>query len=420
MKKLTILITLFLIVSSLAFAQISISNYNFTYTQDFNSLASTGTNIIWTDNATITGWYSSRITYDAGTGNSNTGALYSFGSTGSSDRALGSMPTNGTGDIFSGVRFTNNTGQTITTIPISYIGEQWRTAGNQTQKLDFQYQIGNAGTITNITSGTWTDVDALDFTGPIASTPPSALDGNASANRVSLSSTLSITVLSGQEIWFRWMNLNASSKDHGLGIDDFVFNPAGGSLPVELASFSAILFENSVKLVWRTETEVSNYGFEIERLQDYKIEKLQDWNKIGFLQGYGNSNSPKDYSFMDNSVSAGKYSYRLKQIDTDGQYEYSKVIEIDLGSSTIFELNQNYPNPFNPETTIRFALSESGNIKLTIYNIVGEQVAVLVDDFKEKGVHTFNFDASSLNSGIYVYKIEANGFAQARKMTLVK
>ena len=183
-------------------------------------------------------------------------------------------------------------------------------------------------------------------------------------------------------------------------------------LPAELSFFSAIILDNSVKLNWRTETEVSNYGFEVE--------KLQDWSKIGFVQGHGNSNSPKDYSFLDENVSGGKYSYRLKQIDTDGQFEYSKVVEVDLGSLPKFELSQNYPNPFNPSTTISFSLPQSGNVKLTVYNLLGEQVAELVNEFREAGVHTINFTASNFNSGLYIYKIEASDFVQARKMTLIK
>ena len=195
-----------------------------------------------------------------------------------------------------------------------------------------------------------------------------------------------------------------------------------GVLPVELYSFSAIVMDNAVKLNWRTETEVSNYGFEVEKLQDYPAsgKKLQDWNKIGFVQGHGNSNSPKDYTFLDKMYSGGKYSYRLKQIDTDGQFEYLKVVEVDLGSPTKFELSQNYPNPFNPSTTISFSLPQSGNVKLTVYNLLGEQVAELVNGFRESGVHTINFTASNLNSGLYIYKIEANGVVQSKKMTLVK
>lgn len=136
---------------------------------------------------------------------------------------------------------------------------------------------------------------------------------------------------------------------------DLVVNPP---LPVELSSFSAVILDGGIKLKWRTETEVSNYGFEIERLRDPRINEFQDWVTVAFVPGNGNSNSPKEYSFIDNNISTGKYSYRLKQIDTDGEFEYSKVIEININSPNCFELSQNYPNPFNPVTTIRFSLPE--------------------------------------------------------------
>ncbi len=202
-------------------------------------------------------------------------------------------------------------------------------------------------------------------------------------------------------------------------------------LPVELASFSASVLDNSIKLIWRTDTEVNNYGFEIERTSPFPSpyqgeggEAGRGWVKLGFVQGHGNSNSPKEYSFIDGSLSGGKYSYRLKQIDTDGNFEYSKVIEVDLGSPGKMELSQNYPNPFNPSTTIRFSLPQSGDVKLTVYNIIGEMVVQLFNGFKEAGIHTFNFNAEStnggLNSGFYIYKLEANGLVQSRKMILLK
>ena len=152
---------------------------------------------------------------------------------------------------------------------------------------------------------------------------------------------------------------------------------------------------------------------------------MTGWDKIGFVNGNGNSNSPKNYSFDDNNVTAGKYSYRLKQIDNDGQFEYSKTIEVDLGAPKKFELSQNYPNPFNPTTTIKFNLPEAGNVKLTLFNILGQEIKTLVNEFKESGVHTINFDASELNSGIYIYKLEAGSsqgqaFTQTRKMNLIK
>jgi len=141
---------------------------------------------------------------------------------------------------------------------------------------------------------------------------------------------------------------------------------------------------------------------------------------VGFVNGNGNSNSPKNYSFVDDKVTAGKYSYRLKQVDNDGQFEYSKAIEVDFGAPKEFELSQNYPNPFNPTTTIRFSLPEAGSVKLKLYDILGQEIKALVDEFKESGIHTVSFDASDLNSGLYIYKLEANGFTQVRKMTLIK
>jgi len=193
-------------------------------------------------------------------------------------------------------------------------------------------------------------------------------------------------------------------------------------LPVELSSFTAkVLKSSGVKLDWRTETEVSNFGFEVERLQDYNIEKLQDWEKIGFVEGSGNSNSPKDYSFTDN-VMGGKYSYRLKQIDTDGQFEYSKVIEVDAGNIPGgFVLEQNYPNPFNPSTTIKFALAETQTAKLIIYDVLGNEVAIPFNGIAEGGkVYETEFNGEHFSSGIYFYRLETDTEVQNRKMILIK
>jgi photosystem II stability/assembly factor-like uncharacterized protein len=190
-------------------------------------------------------------------------------------------------------------------------------------------------------------------------------------------------------------------------------------LPVELSSFTAYVIGNAVKLSWETKTEVNNYGFELERSKMFDA-KSETWEKIGFINGNGNSNSPKSYFYEDKNVTAGKYSYRLKQIDNDGQFEYSKIIEVNLSLPVKFELSQNYPNPFNPVTTIRFSLPQSGNVKLTVFNILGEEVTQLVNGFKEAGVHAINFNAENFNSGLFIYKMEANGFVQSRKMLLVK
>lgn len=199
------------------------------YTQEFNALATTGTGTAntWVDNTTLTGWYASRATYNAGTGSNNAGSLYSFGaSTGGTvtERALGSVASDGIGSIGFGVRLQNTAGVTLENFVVSYIGEQWRNGGNNTQQsLTFWYQIGSNLTNPDPNSNIgWTAVTALDFTGPIALSGTAALDGNAAANRVELSATLSgVSLAPNQELFLRWVDVNDAGSDHGLAIDSF-------------------------------------------------------------------------------------------------------------------------------------------------------------------------------------------------------
>ena len=210
-------------------------------TENFDSLASTGTSITWVDNSTIPGWYSSRTTYNSGTGSSNTGAIYSFGVAGTNpvtDRALGSVASGGTGTIFQAAKLTNNTGTTITSLDISYVGEQWRNGGNTTpHTLTFQYQVANAGVIAgaNTPSSGWTTFTPLSFTGPIATATAAALDGNEAANRIAISATLPVTANAGQEIWLRWQDPDDAGNDHGLALDDFSVTANG--IPGDAAPF---------------------------------------------------------------------------------------------------------------------------------------------------------------------------------------
>ena len=171
-------------------------------------------------------------------------------------------------------------------------------------------------------------------------------------------------------------------------------------LPVELSSFTLKQMADKIQLNWVTKTEVNNYGFNVER----RINE-GEWNSIGFVEGHGNSNSPKEYGYSDKDLFAGgsKFQYRLKQVDTDGQFEYSDVVEVEV-VPTQFELSQNYPNPFNPSTTIRFSLPQVSQIKLTLYNMIGEQVATLAEGTYETGNHKITFDASNLSSGTYIYR----------------
>lgn len=200
------------------------------YTQNFNTLATSGTTNTWTDDSTLSGWYSNRTVYIADAGLNTTGGLHSHGTGTATERALGSIGSNSVTVVYYGARFTNNTGLSIVSLTVNYTGEQWRNGGNTTQhKLDFAYQVG--ATVMDITAGAWTDVDSLDFTGPIATSTSAALDGNASANQASLSQTFNVTIAAGQEIMLRWTDVNDSGNDHGLSIDDLTVSATTGTPP---------------------------------------------------------------------------------------------------------------------------------------------------------------------------------------------
>jgi hypothetical protein len=193
-----------------------------------------------------------------------------------------------------------------------------------------------------------------------------------------------------------------------------------GPLPVELSSFTATISGGAVKLNWKTETEVNNFGFEIERQVGSLQSSDSKFEKIGFVNGNGNTNSPKEYSFRDEMPTGGnKFLYRLKQIDNDGSFEYSDVVEVEVIPDH-YELSQNYPNPFNPSTTIQFSLPKQSQLRINLYNMLGEQVATIAEGMYETGYHKIKFSANYLPSGTYVYRIESNNFVQTKKMILIK
>ena len=206
-----------------------------------------------------------------------------------------------------------------------------------------------------------------------------------------------------------------NASDHLPVYADYLF---GDPLPVELTQFTGIKNEDEVELTWRTETEVNNYGFNIERsLSSPEI----TWETIGFVNGNGNSNSPRDYRYNDTNLKqSGNYQYRLKQIDNDGTSEYSNIIEVDISLPGTYYLSQNYPNPFNPETRIDFTIPERQMVSLRIYNTLGELVTELVNEQREAGNYTETFNASNLPSGVYIYRLQTSEFAENKKLTLLK
>ena len=187
------------------------------------------------------------------------------------------------------------------------------------------------------------------------------------------------------------------------------------ALPVELNSFTYSINQQGIILKWSTSTEVNNYGFDIERSTDNQL-----WQNIGFVQGYGNSSSTKNYSFTDENIKYGTYYYRLKQIDNDGSFKYSNIISAEINSIASSDMQQNYPNPFNPTTTIQFTNAKMENVKLTVYNSIGQQVAELINREVDAGVHKITFNGTSLASGIYFYTLSTNSTNITKKMILMK
>ncbi|MCW8809654.1 MAG: T9SS type A sorting domain-containing protein [Ignavibacteriaceae bacterium] len=191
-------------------------------------------------------------------------------------------------------------------------------------------------------------------------------------------------------------------------------------VPVELTSFSASVSGTNVELNWATATEVNNQGFDVERGQDNIT-----FEKIGFVPGFGTTTEPKSYSYTDQSANSGKYYYRLKQVNFDGSFDYSGVVEVEVSLPAKFALEQNYPNPFNPSTSIQFSLPVDAQVTIGVYNLVGEKAAEVASRNFAAGSHNVTIDASALTSGIYFYKLDATGidgktFTSVKKMTLLK
>ncbi len=200
----------------------------------------------------------------------------------------------------------------------------------------------------------------------------------------------------------------------------------GGSeipLPVEMVSFTATANGMSANLHWSTATEANNYGFEIERSEKLKV-KNEKWERIGFVEGSGTSNSPRDYSYTDNNLPAGRYAYRLKQVDNNGAFSYHGSTEVEIGlAPQVFALLQNYPNPFNPSTVISYQLPVNSQVTLKVYDVLGKEVATLVNGRQEAGSYTVPFSAtggSTLASGVYIYRLNAGSFISTKKLVLMK
>lgn len=212
------------------------------------------------------------------------------------------------------------------------------------------------------------------------------------------------------------LNGNVSSQQYpqqGLGRITIIDIP----LPVELASFTSAVDGKNVTLHWSTSSELNNMSFEVER----SISGTGSWIKAGTVAGSGTTNELRSYSFEDRSLPSGKYEYRLKQIDYNGNFEYHNLSgEVIIGVPVEFSLSQNYPNPFNPATKISFDIPSGSMVSLKVFDIAGNEVITLVNEQKNAGSYSVSFNGSNLSSGIYLYRLQAGEFSFTRKMTLIK
>ncbi len=190
-------------------------------------------------------------------------------------------------------------------------------------------------------------------------------------------------------------------------------------VPVELSAFTANVKIDNVYLNWQTATELNNRGFEVERAT-IENTKRSDWSVVKFVPGAGTTTNPMTYQFIDTKMNAGSYVYRLKQIDFDGSFEYSYEVEAIVSSPVDYSLSQNYPNPFNPSTSISYSIPENAFVTLKIYDVLGNEVEVLINEQKESGNYQIDFNASELSSGIYYYTLTAGNFTSTKKMSLIK
>jgi len=189
-------------------------------------------------------------------------------------------------------------------------------------------------------------------------------------------------------------------------------------LPVELTTFTASTLSNKVELNWNTATELNNSGFEVDR----KLSNQSVWENIGFVRGLGNSTSIINYNFIDNNPVNGTIDYRLKQIDNNGSFKYSNIVEVSYMKPAVFELDQNYPNPFNPTTIIQYSIPNAEHVTLKVYDILGKEVSTLVNENKAAGSYSVQLSAENIQlaTGVYFYRLQAGSFTAIKKLLYLK
>ena len=349
------IVFLILCFSLPAFSQAVFNTMGTPYTQDFNTLPNTvdGASMTggWTDNTTLLGWYSTITpTVESSLGSmNNNGSNYVIAS--GTDRSFGSRASGGTGTCYYGVRLVNSTGTIITSVYLQYYGEQWSIAenGSNVNTINVDYRTGTG--LTSLTAGAWTNAPSLAFTQIYTSSQSSgmggtacsgtsaqclSLNGNASTNRTLIGGCVSVTLNPGDEIMFRWVDVNDAANDHHLQIDDVNIYPYDVScaivLPVHWISFTAERAGHTSLLQWETAAEENNDYFSIERLNENGY-----FVSIGTVDGHGTTPLANQYYFTDEYPAPGINYYRIRQIDFNGQSIFSVVRTVNFEEETSFD-----------------------------------------------------------------------------------
>jgi hypothetical protein len=387
----------FLFIATSPFAQ-NISLTGSTYSHNFNTLSDiAGTT---TNNLTITGWFLTESgggardneQYAVDNGGLTTGDMYSYGSSGSTDRALGALRT-GTLIPSYGAAFTNNTGSAITNIKISFTGEEWRLgAAFRTDELDFQYST-NA---TDLTTGTWTGVAALNFVTPNTGTgAATAMDGNNATNRTALTATITgLNIANGASFFIRWVDIDVAGADDGLAVDDFSLE-TNVVLPLTLVNFSAVKEDAFTKINWTTAEENNTSLFKVQRSMD----GVTNWQTVATVAASGESNRLMNYQAVDAKPGTGNNYYRLMSVDLDDKFTHSAIRRVNFDQQYTMGI---YPNPVNNILTITTDNATGIKGQLIIVNMQGQAV---LPKHVANGSPVQHINVASLKTGIYFLRI---------------
>lgn len=412
------LVIIFLSIQSVSFSQITVVgsgagtnqiNVNASYTQSFDGLIKSGSDS-FSNNITLRAWYvnsehfdKNASVYKASTGSDHSGRVYSLGANSSSERALGYVGS-ASNDYFNlGFRIKNSSGNALKSFNISFVGEQWRSGGstndNNNQLLFFYKVFSGTGNLPkNDSTNGWTQISALRFEAPQKSTTTGALNGNASSQRKSFSTTIQANVNNGQEIWFRWLGNDGNGYDAALGVDDFSITPSS-SLPVTWVFCKANLEGDHAIIRFATSSEENNQKFELQRKIQWKDEFL---NRME-IPGKGTIQGISNYKIEDKINPVLPYVYRIKQTDWNGNFSYSNVFFLLPQENCEMLL---FPNPCKNHLWIGTSNPMLEGSSITIVDMQGK--IILNSKIKKAGVMHLPLP-NEMRTGVYMAKLLKNG-----------